>query len=522
MKILLRSTFLVKPTDHEDLFRQNFMLLNGSGLGFELVQDVKIWEFIRDFYNKHSHVPKLQTISENFERAKEAEILDRLEILAALPPLTRGDFYKRLEDKAEDRRTRDVKELVKETAAILTEGLEIKEKGRDPKQLRGSFDAIHHFLDRSHSIVVPTSGQQLSGVANKDSAGFWEHYEKAKREGAGLGFPTGLRQIDEAIRGAKKYELWLHAAFAGGMKSTLMLNWAYTQAVYYNWGSLIFSLEMPLHQCRTFIVALHTFHPKFRDLRVKYGIQKAPKTEGDEQIDTNDRGLEYTKIRDGELTEAEEEFLRIVVKDFEDPKNGYGDIHIEVPNPDKTDFTMVDLKARAEVIFASNPFAIIFIDHMGLMSPRRWVPSTTERINEVMRDSKRLAMNFNRGQGIPVVGLFQINREGYKAAEKNGGKYNMTHLSYANEAERSADVITAGWLDDNLRAANALFLQCLKSRDQKPFEEFYASFVPECRRLITSEIDAEDISKLSQKEKDEAKAELKQEDVSDILDNYSP
>lgn len=434
MKILLRSTFLVGPDDHEELFKHNFMALNSSGLGFELAEDTKIWEFIQTFVEAHSHVPKLQTVRNNFERSKEMEIIDRLEILATVQPLTRGDFHKRLEDKSENRRSRSVKELLKDTAAILETGLEVKE-GREKKQLRGSFDAIHHFLESSHGIVIPTSGQQLSGIANKDSAGFWEHYEKVKREGSALGHPTGLEQIDEVIKGAKKYELWIHSAFAGGMKSTLMLNWAYTQSVYYNYGSLIFSLEMPYHQVRTFLVCLHTFHPKFRDLRIKYGIQDKPETiTGENRLpDTNDRGLSYTKVRDAELSDDEEAFLHIVTEDFDNPKNGYGDIHIEVPNPDKSDVTIVDVKARAEVIYANSPFAIIFVDHFGLMAPRRWVPSTTERQNEVLRDAKRLSMNFNRGQGIAVVGLFQINREGYRAAEKNGGKYNMTHLSYANE-----------------------------------------------------------------------------------------
>jgi hypothetical protein len=110
-------------------------------------------------------------------------------------------------------------------------------------------------------------------------------------------------------------------------------------------------------------------------------------------------------------------------------------------------------------------------------------------LNEVLRDLKRLSMSFNRGMGIGVVALFQISREGFKAAEKNGGRYNLTHLSYANEAERSSDVVTAGWVDDELRESNMVKFQCLKSRlksrDHKPFADFYSGVLWPCRRIFT-------------------------------------
>ena len=524
MKILLRSTFLAKPKDNEDLFKQNFMALRGSGLGFEIAEDAHIWEYVCHFVETHSHVPKLGTIRQNFERSKEMEIIDRLEVLTTAAPLTRGDFIKRMEDRAEDRRSRDIKELIKDTATVLETGLEIK-RGRESITRRGSFDAIHHFLENSHGIAVPATGQQLSGVANKDGDGFWEEYERIQREGGAKGYPCGITQIDEQMVGAKKHELWIHAAFAGHMKSTFALNWAYNLAVYHWHSSLYFSLEMPYRQVRNFLYALHTFHRKFRDLRVKYGIKKPPdktkkKDDKDVDVDTHDNGLSYTKIRDAALSEDEKKFMEIVVDDLENCPE-YGDIHVEVPNPDKDDTTMVDIKARAEVINSATPFSILFIDHLILVSARKWVSSTTDRLNEVVRDSKKLAMNFNRGAGMAVMGLFQISREGFRAAEKNGGKYNMTHLSYANEAERSADVISASWLTDDLRKANVLFMQCLKSRDQAPFDEFYASFVPDPRRLITNLHAPEDITKgMTPDQKTQAaKAMINQENVDDLIND---
>ena len=105
-------------------------------------------------------------------------------------------------------------------------------------------------------------------------------------------------------------------------------------------------------------------------------------------------------------------------------------------------------------------------------------------------------MNFNRGAGMAVVSLFQISREGFKAAEKaaekssgtySSGPYNLTHLSYANEAERSSDIVTASFINDDLRAQNRVLFQCLKTRDQSPFQNFFSRVEWSCRRIINSD-----------------------------------
>jgi hypothetical protein len=334
--------------------------------------------------------------------------------------------------------------------------------------------------------VTPTSSARLSGEITLDGEDFRLEYDRVKNDPmAGVGQFTGIEQLDMALRGAKRYELWTHAAFTGGLKSTFALNWAYNQAVYMKYDSCIFSLEMPYKQCRRILYAMHSMHGKFKETRIKLGIQRSPGPTV---------GLSYDKIRDGELSPEEENFLlNWVIPDINSGE--YGKIHIEVANPDKDDFTVSDLKARAELIYAKSPFTLLFVDHAGLMAPRKWTNSTTERLNEVIRDMKRLAMNFNRGAGMAVISLFQISREGYKAAEKaaeksNGtysqGPYNLTHLSYANECERSSDIVTASFVNDDLRAQNRVLFQCLKTRDQAPFANFFARVEWHCRRILTS------------------------------------
>ena len=109
------------------------------------------------------------------------------------------------------------------------------------------------------------------------------------------------------------------------MKSTFMLNWAYNQAVIYQHNCLLFSLETPYNQCRRILYAMHSMHEKFKAIRYQLGIQKNPNMSV---------GLDYQKIRDGVLSPPEKEFLfKHVVKDFNNPANEYGKIHIEVGDP---------------------------------------------------------------------------------------------------------------------------------------------------------------------------------------------
>jgi len=518
MKTLLRSTFIGAPGDNPDLFLRNYIKLDDSGLHFDLPEDVVIWEFVKQFVRAHNHAPDLTTLKTQFSRTKEDTVTERLRVLENIKGFSQGDFDTRLSAKVEERRVREVTELMKDASTILTTGLEIR-KGKDKKILKGPMEAVHYFMEKSHSVVAPTSGSRLSGEVTGDGEDFSRRYEKVEADPlAGIGQHTGLTQIDIATNGARKFELWIHAAFTGGMKSTWVLNWIYNQAIYHLHSNLLFSLEMPYIQCRNILWAIHSSHPKFRLIRYFLGLQSNP---------TETVGLNYEQIRDGTLEQNARKFLfeyvtpdyngkpvdvdtcPITGKKYHDPvskeiltctvdefgkpypkSSDYGKIFIEVADPTKMDFTMDQLRQKAELIYSKTPFRLIVIDHVSLLSPRKWVASRTDRDNEIIRDTKKLAMSFNRGAGIAVVALFQISREGYRSAlkikEKTGtARYEVTALSYANEAERSADIVTSSWIDDDLMGANRVQFQCLKSRDQKPFEMFLARVEWPCRRVLT-------------------------------------
>jgi hypothetical protein len=524
MNVLLRSCFKTNG-ENADLLFQNYLYLVDSGLGFEIPEDNQIWGFIRDFAQTYNSVPEVGTIRLFFQNDNKPTIIDRIENLIAYTPIYGGDFQVRLESKAEERRIRQVHEILNEANKINQIGLKVKENKKDVL-LKGPIEAIRHIVNHSSEIVSPTLGSRLFGEITTDGDDFQKEYELRESDPlAGIGQFTGLAQMDTTLQGAKKNELWTHAAFTGGLKSTFMLNWAYNQSVFYGHSTLIFSIEMPYSQCRRILYAMHSLHPKFNDVRVKLGIQSDPKVE---------LGLLYKKVRDAQLDKKEKHFLfNYVIPDFngqsvvpdltyEDgtsmsPPNGYGKIHIEVTDPDKSDFTVADIRAKAELIYSKNPFTLLCVDHAGLLSARNKKLGTTEKLNEVMRDLKRTAMNFNRGSGMAVLALFQINREGFKSAEKNGGNYNLTHLSYANEAERSSDIVTTSFVNDQLRQANRVRFQCLKSRDDAPFEPFFARVEWSCRRVLTCWDEIEIIGQEQQQSGNGGRGKSKKK-VDDLID----
>ena len=472
MKTLLRSCIRVEPSDDKELFLRNAQALVDSGLEFDVAEDQAVWGWVQEFVNEYRHVPDAATIKAHFEVSNDFHVIDRIEVLSVERPRTQGDFLKILEARQEDLRMRLTSDILKQAGNIATSGLTIKEN-RQEVHLRGPIHALRYVIDRAHDVVAPSKNMRLSGNATTDGDAFQARYDRVKNDPlAGLGQFSGIQQMDIALKGAKRKELWTHAAFTGGLKSTLAINWHYNQAVFYRHSSILISLEMPYEQVCNILYAIHTAHPKFEELRKTLKVKQS---------------LDYEKIRDGELTPAEEKLMEEVVRDFNDPNNKYGGLYIEVADPDKSDFTMADLRTRAELLYSKDPsIRLITIDHAGLMQSRGKHSSTTERLNEVIRDAKRLAMSFNRGMGIAIIALFQISREGYKHAEKSGGSFRLDHLSYANEAERSSDIVTAGYVDAELRESNLLKLQCLKARDHKPFDDFYAGVLWKCRRIYTT------------------------------------
>jgi hypothetical protein len=180
--------------------------------------------------------------------------------------------------------------------------------------------------------------------------------------------------------------------------------------------------------------------------------------------------LSYQDIVDGQLSQREEEFFNFLCKDLEQNPE-YGDFNIYQP---EDGLTMSHLKAWAEIEFRRKPFDILYLDYIEIMKSENSSKDYTLELNQRIKDLKQLAIHFNDGAGLRIVSAYQANRKGKENADKSDGEYRLDGLSYANEAERSADVIIYSYLNDELRANNQNKIGCLKNRSRPKFKQFKA------------------------------------------------
>jgi replicative DNA helicase len=290
-------------------------------------------------------------------------------------------------------------------------------------------------------ISDPTHNAKIRGNFRDDQDEVRTEYNLTKIDrSSASGKLTGLTEIDEIIKGARTGQLWIHAAYVGELKSTFALNWAYNQVVRYFSNVFYASLEMPYEDIRRQIGCIHSTHAKWGG--------RPP--------------LEYESILSGLLTAEEEAFFEEVWADFTS-NPAYGDFHCWCPTDD---VTIGDIRREAEMVNQESELSVIYIDHGSLVEPEKGKKGKdyTVELNSVLRGAKKLALFFNGGAKIPVVVLFQINREGKDYADKNQGRYKLRHLSYANEAERSADIVTTSYLSDQMRVDGVALFDCLKRR----------------------------------------------------------
>jgi hypothetical protein len=473
---ILRS-ILPNDGDNAKEMLKNYARLRQSIHAFEQEEEKAIFEFICDFVKAHSHLPLSKTLLEAFE--EKIELADRVrDLLNREKASYQGDFLLLVEKEVDKQRVQKLSRALMDVQMIVKHGLEVKE-GRVTKKYSGPTDASNYLSGVLPAIRTPTFGGMESSGATEAFDEFIGKLDATRDAKVELLPQTGLVPIDKEITGFMKGKLYLMAGFTGQLKSQTSMNFAYHQAMNQGLNVVFFSLEMPKDQCLSMVYALHSCHPKFKDIRQSLGIQTDP---------YEVKGLSFKKLqRPKELTPEEVDFLKNYVgPDLKDglARGRYGQIHIVAL---EGQLTIEDLTVQAEEIHQKSPLSVVYVDHAGLMHPtQKGLNSTTERLNEIIRNLKRLAMSFNSMEGIPVVSLFQLSREGFKQALKTNGGYDLTSLSYANEAERSADIVLATWYHEEQRARNVVKITNLKNREGALIEDFDAEISWPSGRIVNS------------------------------------
>ena len=457
MKSVLRSIIDFEGVSQRDLI-ENFQRLASSKLDFLSPQDASIFEYVKHFFHTYYKIPSNQSLLDFFEGSKDLEAAERVKDLETARPYLTVNYSNLVATKLEEQNKMKLAIIAKTTQDIATKGVII-----DGERRVGLRESIIYFNQNAHQLLTHEHNSRIEGNLREDGQEVWNEYEDAEaNKHLAWGKFTGLNNIDKVVRGIKKGELHLHAAFTGELKTSFAMNWCYNLITRYRSNVQYISMEMPYEQLRRMIYVMHTENPKFTEQGYK--------------------PLSYDKVCAGSLTPEEKDFFKIVIEDFcTCPEYGAFDVW----SPDE-DVTTDDIKMKAELKHHQNPTHLLVLDHGGLIEPRKKKRSKdyVVELNSVLRDAKKIALHFNHGEKIPVLLLFQINRDGKDQADKAEGRYKLRALSYANEAERSADIITTTYLNDDHRKAGTTLFDCIKRRDGAPFQPFIARVSWDTRRIM--------------------------------------
>jgi len=265
--------------------------------------------------------------------------------------------------------------------------------------------------------------------------------------------------------------------------TTLALNYTYNNCFLYGKNIFYVILEMKYKNLRNQLYVIHSSHGKFvtdwYEKDKKAGIP----------ISQCYVGLDFQKVRDGELDELGYKRLKMVAQDFK--AHCKGKPFIWHP-PDQV--TADDIRRKAEMFHAKYGCDGIVIDYLALVKPKHRTNDYVTSVNSAVREGQMLCANFARGRGVPVLALFQLNRQGKAKADKEDGRYDFSAIAYANEIEKAADYITYTYLNDTLRKEGKFYMGNLKSRHGAIFERMIGKILWQSKRMRALESGLLDIN----------------------------
>lgn len=278
-------------------------------------------------------------------------------------------------------------------------------------------------------------------------------YQDKKTKSAGL--LTFVKAVDEKIGSLTLGTVNVLFGWVGSFKTTWALNMLYNNTFRLGYNAVYISLEVPKEDIMFNLLSRHSFDPKFS----QYSF------------------VPHEKIRKTELTEEEEDFVfNEVLTDL--AGNSKGKLIILDETDFKT-FSPGEIRAKLEEIderlLAEDMGCLdaVFWDHANLFKfsgeQGRYM-NQGDIINHYVSFIRQLSIKFVKDKGSDTyrtlcnVVLAQANRDGWKRADKAGGRYTLVALSEANELERAAYRVFSVYTNEDLKQSKEATVQVLKNR----------------------------------------------------------
>lgn len=470
---LLRSVIRVDREPEADLL-QNLDALRIEIRPFGI--DAHILAYVGSIADRAQRVPDLTTVSTHYKylgttndpNALAGVIrLNELESLQ-LPFLDAAAFRAEL-DRYKDAVTGDtLGELLQQTGKVLTAGWTPPVTGwKKPVPMQGPTDAVAWLETGLLQLQSQFFKGDIEGSLRINAADVWDRYLSAQTNPQ-TGVKGGFEEIDTVHDGLLPGDLALVVGFTSQYKSTFCYNWAYHAAVYGQKNIAIIPLEMSAKSLLNLLAILHCYHPQYEAV---YGDKIAVTSDG---------------VRRGNLAPLQEQIFKEALHDLQ-TNTKYGHILYKEP---QTTTTVGGIKRWAEQQDRKQPLHLLLVDYLGLVNPSSGDNSLRESAvaNATLREAKQLCTSFARGRGIAMLSPWQASRDGYKEAIANAGQYTLRALSWANEAERSADFVYSVYLDEDCRTRSHIKWGNLKARDREQITGVHQLFCHPASRVI-AEVD---------------------------------
>ncbi|MEK7586503.1 MAG: replicative DNA helicase [Patescibacteria group bacterium] len=253
--------------------------------------------------------------------------------------------------------------------------------------------------------IIDKAEKAILGLANFTKKSFihikdtlteaWDRFENMHKSKEGIrGVPIGFKELDNKLAGLQKSDLIILAARPSMGKTSLALDIARHVAIRENLPVAIFSLEMSTQQLVDRLIAAES------------------------RVDS-------WKLRTGKLS-ADDEFSRI-----RDSLDVLSKAPIYIDDDPSNNITRMRSVARR--LKAENGLALIIVDYLQLMVPRKDSDSLVQQVTEISRSLKALARELE----VPVLALSQLNR----SVEQRGGRPRLSDLRDSGSIEQDADVV---------------------------------------------------------------------------------
>lgn len=417
---IVRSLFCVDKAEEKPTL-DNYAHVRLDRLVGLTKPQAKILEYLLGFKTNHAAPPTQQTVERWAETQYDPELTKIVEEAALAVAFHASDFEEAFEREVAAQAAEALLTACHEAVAI-SGGTSTK-----PNAPRGIESAVT-FLYGNVKVPPPKNDAGIPADMKAARTMLLAEYDKRKANPQqAYGIPSGYSYIDDATGGFKKKGLYLHAGFAGHLKSTQMLNMIVNAATY-GWNELLFTSEMPATEVKFSLIVIHSKNPKF----ASYGVR-----------------LSQNKMIRGQLSDPERDHMELVYDDLVNNPD-HGSIRVI----DSGDFTgFASIKQRAVQEDLKEPIHMMWVDYLTRLpvevSRGSGINNLRDARNELIADAKRFAMAFRKGEGLAVGSPFQVNRTGLKEGvdrvrkgKTSEGVLDVNALAEYSAAEKEADGIS--------------------------------------------------------------------------------